>query len=77
MEDLNFRLQNIIQPKIYLDSLLILNFQRLPNGDYSAILHINGFTEADAQKKFSLAIENDLGKTDYKVMLSMDEAPKG
>lgn len=44
---------------------------------YTATLRIAGFKEEDANQRYLLVVENDIGETTYKVRLSMDDAPKG
>lgn len=53
------------------------HFQDLGNGMYTAVLRITGFKEEDANQRYLLVVENEFGETDYKVKLSMDDAPKG
>ncbi|XP_037795491.1 uncharacterized protein LOC119590818 isoform X6 [Penaeus monodon] len=48
----------------------------LGNGMYTATLRIAGFKEEDANQRYLLVVENELGETEYKVRLSMDDAPK-
>ncbi|XP_063605376.1 uncharacterized protein LOC134780543 isoform X4 [Penaeus indicus] len=50
--------------------------EELGNGMYTAVLRIAGFKEEDANQRYLLVVENDLGETEYKVRLSMDDAPK-
>jgi len=52
------------------------DIESLGNGMYTAILRITGFTEGDANQKYILLVANEYGETEYKVKLSMDEAPK-
>ncbi|KAK8740403.1 hypothetical protein OTU49_002893 [Cherax quadricarinatus] len=52
------------------------DIEDLGNGMYTAKLLVTGFTEADANKNYLLVVENDYGETQYKVKLSMHEAPK-
>ncbi|XP_066990104.1 fasciclin-3 isoform X5 [Macrobrachium rosenbergii] len=49
--------------------------EELGDGHYTAKLHISGFTDADANQRYVLFVENRLGATQYQVKLSMDEAP--
>lgn len=44
---------------------------------YTAKLLISEFTEQDAAKKYLLVVENTYGRTEYRVQLSMNEAPRG
>lgn len=44
---------------------------------YTAKLLIRGFTEEDAMKEYLLVAENNLGQTQYKIKLSMHDAPQG
>ncbi|XP_047499407.1 uncharacterized protein LOC125045879 isoform X3 [Penaeus chinensis] len=50
--------------------------EELGNGMYTATLRIAGFKEEDANQRYLLVVENELGETEYKVRLSMDDAPK-
>ncbi|XP_027225926.1 fasciclin-3 isoform X24 [Penaeus vannamei] len=50
--------------------------EELGNGMYTATLRIAGFKEEDANQRYLLVVENDIGETTYKVRLSMDDAPK-
>ncbi|XP_042882947.1 uncharacterized protein LOC122259983 isoform X7 [Penaeus japonicus] len=50
--------------------------EELGNGMYTATLRIAGFKEEDANQRYMLVVQNDLGETSYKVRLSMDDAPK-
>lgn len=44
---------------------------------YTAKLLIRGFTEEDAMKEYLLVAENEYGQTQYRVKLSMHDAPQG
>lgn len=57
--------------------MTLVYYQDLGNGMYTATLRIAGFKEEDANQRYLLVVENELGETEYKVRLSMDDAPKG
>ncbi|XP_071536721.1 fasciclin-3 isoform X9 [Panulirus ornatus] len=58
------------------DGRYTADFEDLGSGKYTAKLLIAGFTESDANKRYLLVIENEYGETQYKVMLSMHDAPQ-
>ncbi|XP_045602818.1 fasciclin-3 isoform X2 [Procambarus clarkii] len=52
------------------------DIEDLGNGMYTAKLLISGFTEADVNKNYLLVVANERGETQYKVKLSMHDAPQ-
>ncbi|XP_042220772.1 uncharacterized protein LOC121865434 isoform X5 [Homarus americanus] len=52
------------------------DIEDLGNGLYTAKLLVSGFTEADANKRYLLVVENQYGETQYKVNLSIHDAPQ-
>lgn len=44
---------------------------------YTARMLIRGFTEEDAMKEYLLVAENEFGETQYRIQLSMHDAPQG
>ncbi|XP_076038768.1 cell adhesion molecule 2-like isoform X12 [Oratosquilla oratoria] len=57
------------------DERYTTNIQEYGNGQYAATLYIREFMESDANLRYRLTVGNDLGETEYRVILSMDEKP--